>query len=62
MRTRAWDEKIFKELTGRKVGKLWKMYREWLEGGKKEVVRESKTKEVGEREEGEGMRIKLLNT
>ena len=59
MRTRAWDEKIFKELTGRKVGKLWKMYREWLEGGKREVVRVGK--EVGEREEEREVRGVLLN-
>lgn len=32
MRTRPWDEAIFKELTGRKIAKLWKLYREHLDG------------------------------
>ena len=30
---RPYDEIIFKELTGRKIDKLWKLYREHLEGG-----------------------------
>ncbi|KAI0319032.1 hypothetical protein OF83DRAFT_866891 [Amylostereum chailletii] len=28
-----WDERVFKGVTGRKVGKLWRMYCEELEGG-----------------------------
>ena len=39
MRTRAWDEGIFKELTGRKIEKLWKLYREFLDGKKVEEFR-----------------------
>ncbi|KAI0684756.1 plant basic secretory protein [Cytidiella melzeri] len=31
---RAYDEVIFKELTGRKIKKLWQLYREHLDGGK----------------------------
>jgi hypothetical protein len=32
MKDKEWDEKMFKEVTGRKVGKLWKMYCGYLEG------------------------------
>ena len=32
MRVRPWDEGIFKELTGRKIAKLWKLYREYVDG------------------------------
>lgn len=38
MKTRAWDEGIFKELTGRKVDKLWTLYKEHLEGKREEDV------------------------
>lgn len=34
MKERPWDEAIFKELTGHKISKLWKLYREHLDGGK----------------------------
>lgn len=30
---RAYDERVFKDLTGRRVGKLWEMYRASLDGG-----------------------------
>lgn len=30
---RPYDEIVFKELTGRKIDKLWKLYREHLTGG-----------------------------
>jgi len=33
MREREWDDGMFKEVTGRKVEKLWKMYCAYLEGG-----------------------------
>ena len=32
MKDRPYDEKMFKELTGRKISKLWKLYREHLKG------------------------------
>lgn len=30
---KEWDEKLFKELTGRKIGKLWGLYCDEVEGG-----------------------------
>ncbi|PSS29643.1 hypothetical protein PHLCEN_2v2791 [Hermanssonia centrifuga] len=30
MKDRPWEEGIFKELTGRKIGKLWELYKEHL--------------------------------
>lgn len=32
MKSKEWDDGLFKECTGRKVGKLWKMYCAHLEG------------------------------
>jgi hypothetical protein len=32
MKEREWSDEMFKESTGRKVGKLWKMYCAHLEG------------------------------
>lgn len=43
MKGREWEEKIFKKLTGRKVGKLWKMYCAYLEGGEAAVLNISET-------------------
>ena len=40
MKTRPWDEALFKELTGRKLAKLWALYKEWLAGGKKAIEKE----------------------
>jgi hypothetical protein len=34
MKAREWSDKMFKECTGRKVEKLWKMYCAYLEGDK----------------------------
>ena len=33
MKNARYDERIFKTVTGRKVSKLWKFYKEHLEGG-----------------------------
>lgn len=33
LRDRPYDDALFRELTGRKVGKLWKLYREQLGQG-----------------------------
>jgi hypothetical protein len=33
MKSTRYDEHIFKTVTGRKVSKLWKFYKEHLEGG-----------------------------
>lgn len=38
MKDREWNEKMFKEATGRKVGKLWKMYCTYLEDGEAAVL------------------------
>ncbi|KAI8990579.1 plant basic secretory protein [Trametes punicea] len=32
MKEREYDEHIFKEMTGRKISKLWQLYKEYLEG------------------------------
>jgi hypothetical protein len=33
MKNALYDERIFKTVTGRKVSKLWKLYKEHLDGG-----------------------------
>ena len=36
MRDREYEDRMFKELTGRKISSLWKDYKAFLEDGKKE--------------------------
>jgi hypothetical protein len=38
LRDRPYDDALFKELTGRKVSKLWKLYKEHLGHPEEEVV------------------------
>jgi hypothetical protein len=38
MKDKKWNEKMFKEVTGRKVGKLWKMYCTYLEDDEAAVL------------------------
>jgi len=38
IKEREWDEKMIKEVTGRKVGKLWKIYCAYLEGNEGDAL------------------------